>query len=110
MRDATIAGFFGNEEGAREALIQFEFLVELNSFLSVNSKNSPETARFLHDKYPEIDFEFVTSLIAFDLHYVTELATEIFSYFGSGSTTLLSDLLFDADTAKVLATSGQEVT
>jgi hypothetical protein len=109
MRDATVAGFFGNEEGSREAVIQFEFLVELNSFFAVDSKNSPETARFLHDRYPEIDFRFWTSLIAFDLRYVTELAAEIFSYFGSASTPLLSEVLFDAGTAKVLGPSGREV-
>jgi hypothetical protein len=109
MRDTTIAGFFGNEESAREALIQFEFLVELNSFLAVDSRNTPETARFLRDRYPEIDFGSWPSLIAFDLRYVTDFASEIFTYFSSGSTAPLPDVLIDVDTAKVLGTSGQEV-
>lgn len=85
LHDATILSFFGDENGARKSLIELEFLVELNSFLAVDSALSPRTVQYMQSKYPGTDFYFWPSLIAFDLRFVTELAGQVFDRFDSGA-------------------------
>ena len=58
MHDATILDFFGDEDSARKALIELEFLVEFNSFLVVETAFSPATAKYMQSQYPKRTFLF----------------------------------------------------
>lgn len=108
LADATVAGFFGTEQDARTSLIEFEFLVDLNSFLAVDSKPSPDTYAYMQTMYPTINFSFWPSLIAFDLRHIVEFAAEIFSDLQLADTDALSNLLFDSKEAQILVASGKD--
>jgi hypothetical protein len=109
LQDPTVRGFFGDEEGAQTAVIEFEFVMELNSFLAVDTSRSPETAQFMKENYPATDFSFWPSLIAFDLRYIMGIAGELFSDFESGSAEPLAHVLLHPTEAKLLAGSGREI-
>lgn len=100
MNDPAFSSLFGDEARALETLIQFEFLVELNSYLAIEQSTAPRVADFMRTRYPDIDFSFWPSLIAFDLKNLAPLVAELFASLEEGltgplvSTTLLDDPLF----------------
>jgi hypothetical protein len=106
LQDTTVATLFGGEEDIRKGLIEFEFLVDLNSFLAADGARSPDISAYMQATYSPIDFSFWPSLIAFDLCYIVELADEIFTNLQLAETTLLSSLLFDSKEAEILISSG----
>lgn len=89
-------------------MIEFEFLVELNSFLAADMKRSPSSSAYMQATYPTIWFTFWPSLIAFDLRYITELAGEIFEDLKVPRSDLLSSLVFDPKEAEVLGSSAMD--
>jgi hypothetical protein len=99
MNDPVFSGLFGSEKRALEALLQFEFLVEWNSYLAVGKKTPPRVKDYIKSHYPDIDFSFWPSLIAFELKNLTPLVTELFTSMEEGltgplvETTLLNDPL-----------------
>ena len=88
--DPVFSTLFGSETSVQEALIQFEFLVEWNSFLAIDQMNTPDTVVYMQRAYPLIDFRFRPSLIAFDLECLTSLIVEIFNNIESGLGGLVS--------------------
>ena len=101
MHDATILDFFGDEDSARKALIELEFLVEFNSFLVVETAFSPATAKYMQSQYPKTDFSFWPSLFAFDLQFIMGIAGQLFALFDSGTNPALSEILYDPEEAKI---------
>ena len=108
MHDATILDFFGDEDSARKALIELEFLVEFNSFLVVETAFSPATAKYMQSQYPKTDFSFWPSLFAFDLQFIMGIAGQLFALFDSGTNPALSEILYDPEEAKITQ-SGKEI-
>jgi hypothetical protein len=108
VQDEAIASFFGDEPRARFAVIEFEFLVELNSFLAVDNAQTPATSKYMREAYPTTDFSFWPSLVAFDMGYITGIAGELFADFDSRPALPLSEVLRDANEAKILTSSGRE--
>lgn len=107
-QDETIAKFFGDEESARRAVIEFEFLVELNSFLAVETTKARPTCTYMQETYPNTDFSFWPSLVAFDMQYIMSIAAELFADFDARSGVLRSEVLRDPIEAQLLGSAGKE--
>lgn len=109
MADPALSALFGNEERGVEALVQFDFLVEWNSYLVLGPETKPEVASYLKRQYPGIDFSFWPSLIAFDLKYLTSLAVEMFVKIKEMSQEYLIETLLDKTVAPILGNDTLEV-
>ena len=95
LADPAILGLFGAEGSARRAMCEYEFCLELNSYLCVQSDKSPHSANYATRTYPGVDFQFWTSFIAFSLEAVGEIATLFLREIDTGIFTTLNQVLLD---------------
>jgi hypothetical protein len=93
--DSTYRRLFGSTSAAIVALCQYEFCLELNSFVASANPDTQDSHAYVSKMYPEISFEFYPGLIAFRLDYVTDLALTLLKEIRTGKTRLLDLILFD---------------
>jgi hypothetical protein len=105
--DLTYAKLFGSESAAIEALCQYEFCLELNSFLAF-PKLSPDTGAYIEESQPNTNFTFRTDLIAFPLAPVSGLAAALHAEIKRAKPNLLKAILFDPALAGVMTKPGAE--
>ncbi len=101
LLDPTILQSFGSEEEALRALISYEFLVEFNSHLGIEQELSPEAYKYMQAKYTGVNFTYHADFIAFDLGYVAEMASKVFSRLQSVDQ--LAPMVWDPHEAKIFA-------
>lgn len=101
LLDPAILQLFGSEEEALRALIGYEFLVEFNSHLGIEQELSPETCKYMQAKYAGVNFAYHADFIAFDLGYVAEMASEVFSRLQSVEQ--LTPMVWDPLEARIFA-------
>jgi hypothetical protein len=102
MRDPALVKVFGSESAATEALCEYEFLLELNSYLAVDTQRTPETVAFMKKYYAGVDFTFWPSLIAFPLENVAQLALKLLAAITGRNPEVLKDVLFEENLAPFL--------
>jgi hypothetical protein len=107
--DSTYLKLFGSAVAATEALCQYEFCLELNSFMAFPSEGTGESAAYIQKMYPDISFYFWPSLIAFHLEHVFGLASAILAEIRQGKPKLLKLILFDQALAGYLTKPGGDV-
>lgn len=107
--DSTYRKLFGSTSAATVALCQYEFCLELNSFVAIRNVGTQESPGYISKLYPEISFEFYPGLIAFRLDYVTDLALTLFREIKTGKTRLLDLILFDPALAGYLKKPGSDM-
>jgi hypothetical protein len=95
MSDPTFFGLFGDETRVLKNLAQFEFLVEWNSYLAVGKGTKQSVSDYVKSHYPDINFAFWPSLIAFDIRYISPLVTELFTSIQAGPSRLLEQTVLD---------------
>src|SRR5262249_19095988 len=91
--DLVYGKLFGSEQGAIDALCQYEFCLELNSFLAM-PQLSPETGDYVTQLHPDLNFEFTPDLSAFPLEPLHDLATTLFAEVKHAKPKLLKEILF----------------
>jgi hypothetical protein len=107
--DSTYRRLFGSTSAATVALCQYEFCLELNSFVAMQNVGTQESPGYVSKVYPEISFEFYPGLIAFRLDYVTDLALTLFKEIRTGKTRLLDLILFDPALVGFLKKPGSDM-
>jgi len=93
--DLAYVRLFGSEKSTIDSLCQYEFCLELNSFLAI-PKLSPESGSAITQLYPNINFAFHPDLIAFPLEPLHDLATELMAEIKYAKPKLLSLILFNS--------------
>ena len=84
-------------------------LLELNSYLAVDEKRTPDSVAYMKKVHPNTRFEFFPSLIAFPLENVTEVALKLLSEIKRGNKDFLKPLMFDESLAVRLANGGEAI-
>jgi hypothetical protein len=107
--DPALIKTFGSETAATEALCEYEFLLELNSYLAVDTENTSETVAFMKKHYPNIDFSFWASLVAFPLENVAQLAMKLLAAVNERNVAVLKEVLFEEHLAPFLVKDGNEI-
>src|ERR1700685_157169 len=104
--DSTYLKLFGSEKTATATMCQYEFGLELNSFLGIENSESVAYAKKV---YPNIWFRFWPSFIAFNFEHIYELAAMIFAEIKKGKAEVLNQILIDAGFANILTSvTGEE--
>jgi hypothetical protein len=93
--DPVLLKLFGSETTMTGALCSYELILELNSFLAVDTVNSPKSAAFIKRQYPDVAFGFWPSLIAFPLENISSLSLNLVSAIRRNDQELLRPVLFD---------------
>ncbi|HXJ97088.1 MAG TPA: hypothetical protein VMT20_29980 [Terriglobia bacterium] len=93
--NGTYLKLFGSKPVVTDSLCQYEFCLELNSFLCVSSK-VPEISTYLKQNYPDLVFNFWPCLIAFRFDPVMPLAQTIYNGIVSGAAEPLVPFVFDS--------------
>jgi hypothetical protein len=93
--EATYLKLFGSVTSAREALIRYEFFLEFNSFLGIDSKQTPETFAYVSKAYPRVSFYFWPSFVAFSSEPFLADALRIYRDIQKGKRDFLRRVLFD---------------
>jgi hypothetical protein len=86
---------FGSKKVVTDVLCQYEFCLELNSYLAVMTDKSPESAAYVAKQYPDLVFNFWPCLIAFPFKPVVPLALKIYKEISAGRKGFLGQLMFD---------------
>jgi hypothetical protein len=107
--DSSYLRLFGSATAATGALCQYELCVELNSHVATCSDDTQELSAYIAKTYPEIDFYFWPSLIAFPLGYIHGLALTLFSEIKKVKPELLKLVLFDPVLAVFLTKPGSDM-
>jgi hypothetical protein len=100
--DETLRGLFGSRQVAADTLCQYEFCLELNSFLSVSTDDSRDTAAYVAKQFPDTDFAFGPSLIAFRLAPIMPLALQVYKEILAGRSEFVKLLVFDSALASMI--------
>ena len=107
--DSAYLKLFGSVVAATEVLCQYEFCLELNSYMAVPGDGTNEAAAYIAKMFPNMSFNFWPSLIAFPLHYIYALASAIFREIRQGKPKLLKLIFFDQALAGFIAKPGGDV-
>jgi len=107
-QDSATLAFFGSEQSLRDALCEWEFCLEFNSFLAVSEQDSPQTAQSVKTRCGNIDFGFWPSVVAFSYEPVGKLAREMYLEILSGKSTILGRLIFDDQTAQAFSSANPQ--
>ena len=99
----TYLKLFGSKKAATDALCQYEFCLELNSYLSVPTGKSPESSAYVAQQYPDVVFDFWPSLIAFSLDPIMPLALKIYKEIVAARSNFVALLMFDPALASFLS-------
>jgi hypothetical protein len=102
MNDPVFSKLFGSESAALKGLMQFDYLIEWNSYLALGERTPQAVREYMRTRNPNVDFSFRTSLVAFELKYLAPLAVELFGSLRTGTSELLSQTLLDASVMPVL--------
>jgi hypothetical protein len=105
--DVAYAKLFGSEKVTIEALCQYEFCLELNSFIAFPAL-SPETGVYLQQSHPNTNFFFRPQLIAFTLAPLSDLATKLYAEIEPARPSLLQLILFDPALAAMMTKPGAD--
>jgi hypothetical protein len=95
QNDLAIQKLFGSEPATIDALCQYELCLELNSSLAVSSQFSQETAAYVKQAHPDLNFYFRADFPAFPLTAVEGLAKELLNEVKQSRPRLLKEILFD---------------
>jgi hypothetical protein len=93
-------------ELALEALVRYEFLLEFNSFLAMQSDVSPETAAHIAKFHPKVSLGFWPSFIAFPIEPIFPLAVRLFQDSVNGQREFIASVVFDPNLAGFLVKPG----
>ncbi len=96
--DLAFRKLFGSVPAALAALCQYEFCLELNSYLAVNNK---EVAAHIAKVCPDVQFYFWTSFVAFPFEHIYDLAETIYADIKKGKPELTKLILFEPEWANV---------
>ena len=107
--DPVYLRLFGSAKLATAALCQWEFCLELNSYLATPNDDTAESYAYVAKTYPDMYFAFWPSLIAFTLENITSLALTFLSEIKKGRPTLLSLIFFDPVLTGVLLKPGGDM-
>jgi hypothetical protein len=99
---------FGSRQVALEAFCQYEFCLELNSFLCISTDGSPDTAAYTAKSYPEIGFYFWPSLIAFPFAPIMPLALRVYEAVLASNSKFMDMLVFDDAIAGMLCNKAEK--
>ncbi|MGO9775162.1 MAG: hypothetical protein ACLQGT_10710 [Terracidiphilus sp.] len=102
LNDPDFAKLFGSEIEALKGLVQFDYLVEWNSYLAIGERTPPAVKEYIIAQHPNINFNFTPSLIAFDLKYLAPLAAELFASLQTGAIETISRTLMDRSVMSIL--------
>jgi hypothetical protein len=91
MKDAILKKIFSSEKAALEALSEYEFCLELNSFLGLN-KLSVETAAIVEKQHPGIGYDFYPIFIHFPLVSIHAIASTLLKEIKLDTPRLLSQI------------------
>jgi len=105
--DSGYTKLFGSERATIDALCQYEFCLELNSFLAIPAL-SPDTGAYIAKIYPNLDFTFRPDMFAFELNPLHDLAKALFTEIKRSQPVLLKQILFDAGLVSILNRPGSE--
>lgn|SRR6266404_1620254 len=105
--DVAYRKLLGSETATIEALCQYEFCLELNSFIAMPNL-SPETAAYVTQLYPHLNFVFHADLISFSLQPLSDLASGIFNEVKQAKPKLLKQILFDSTLAVQMTKPGAD--
>jgi len=97
--DSAYLKLFGSIGAATEALCQYEYCLELNSFLAVRGLGTDESAEYLEKRYPHLNFYFWPSFIAFPFDCIHILSSTVFAEITARTPKLLKEILFDPSLA-----------
>src|ERR1017187_691445 len=100
--DPAFLKLFGAKAAATEALCAYELLLELNSFLAVDSKNTPGSVAFMKKQHPTVTFTFGPDLIAFPLESLSFLSLKLLGAMNRHDQEFLKPVLFDPNLAAFL--------
>jgi hypothetical protein len=92
--DSAYHKLLGTEKSTIDALCQYEFCLELNSFIAF-PQLSPETGNTVKQMYPDLSFEFRPDFLAFPLVPVHGLAEALFREVKQGKPQLMQLIVFD---------------
>jgi hypothetical protein len=107
--DSAYLKIFGSVAAATEAICQYEFCLELNSYMAFPGEGTNESAAYLAKMNPEMSFYFWPSFIAFPLKHVYSLASALFSEIKKGKRQLLKEIFFDESLASFIAKPGGDL-
>jgi hypothetical protein len=105
LADSSLHKLFGTENATLDALAQYEFCLELNSFVTF-PKLSPETGKAITQTYPNMAFDFRPDFLAFPLSPVHALAAALFREVKHCKPQLLKAILFDQSIVPALTKPG----
>jgi len=105
--DLAYSKLFGSEKATVDALCQYEFCLELNSFVAMPNL-SPVTGAYVKKAYPDSDFYFRPQLVAFSLEPLKDLATKLFAEIKHAKPDLLKLILFDPELAVLMKQPGSD--
>jgi hypothetical protein len=100
--DQTYLKLFGSKRVVMDVLCQYEFCLELNSYLSESRDESARTAEYVAERYPDTSFRFWPSLIAFSFTPIMPLALKVYKEIAAGRSDFLKLLVFDPALAHLL--------
>jgi hypothetical protein len=107
--DSVFLKLFGSLSATTAALCQYEFCLELNSYMTVPGEGTAESATYVEKVYPGFAFYFWPSLIAFPLEHIFGLAVALFEEIRRSKPHLLKKILFDDSLAIFLTKPGGDV-
>jgi hypothetical protein len=93
--DPAFLKLFGSKAAATDALCAYELLLELNSFLAVDTKNTPASAGFMKEQYPTVTFTFWPGMIAFPMENLSPLSLKLLAAMKRKDQEFLKPVLFD---------------
>jgi hypothetical protein len=104
--DSAYLKMFGTAVAATEAICQYEFCLEMNSYMAFTQTETNKSADYIQKMYPDMNFYSWPSLIAFPLEYVNSLASALLQEIRQGKPKLLKLILFDPALAEFLTKPG----
>lgn len=105
--DPAALTLFGSTPAAKKALCEYEFILELNSYLAFTD-SVPEIAAWAKKGYGDIDFRFWDSLIAHPLENVMGIASLVLSWLDHGKSDEIKKVLFDDSFALLFLNAGSK--
>jgi hypothetical protein len=107
--DPALLKLFGSEAGAIESLCQYELLLQLNCYLTLEEGHTPETVAHVKKTYPEVDFRFFPSFVTFPLTNITDVALRILRELKRRNEAFVKPLMFDDFLAVFLRNGGEDM-
>ena len=107
--DSPYLRLFGSGGRATVALCQFEFCLEVNSYLATPNSDTAESYAYVTKTFPDMYFTFWPSLIAFPLENIIGLASALLTEIGHGKPQILSMICFDLMIVSTLLKPGGDM-